>query len=57
VLRDEKQDGTMDLSNLAAAASMPYQALPLTLLDGTADRPDDPATVALIENAGWQLEK
>jgi len=47
----------MDLSNLAAAASMPYQALPLTLLDGTADRPDDPATVALIENAGWQLEK
>jgi hypothetical protein len=50
VLRGEKQDGTMDLVNLAAAASVPHQALPLPLLDGTADRPDDAATVALLEN-------
>jgi putative SOS response-associated peptidase YedK len=52
VLRGEKQDGTMDLINLAAAASVPHQALPPPLLDGTADRPDDAATVAMLENTG-----
>ena len=50
VLRGEKQDGTMDLVNLAAAASTPHQAPPLPLLDGTEERPDDAATVALLEN-------
>ena len=50
VLRGEKQDGAMDLVNLAAAASQPHAELPLPLLDGTPDRPDDAATVAVAEN-------
>jgi putative SOS response-associated peptidase YedK len=50
VLRGEKQDGTMELVNLAAAASRPHAELPLPLLDGTPDRPDDAAMVAVVEN-------
>jgi hypothetical protein len=52
VLRGEKQDGTMELVNLAAAASQPHAELPLPLLDGTPDRPDDAPTVAvaMVEN-------
>jgi putative SOS response-associated peptidase YedK len=53
VLRGEKQDGRIeDLVDLAAAASMPHAEPPLPLLDGTPDRPDDAATVALMENVG-----
>jgi putative SOS response-associated peptidase YedK len=51
VLRGEKQDGTMELVNLAAAASRPHAELPLPLPDGTPDRPSDAATVALVENS------
>jgi hypothetical protein len=51
VLRGEKQDGTMELVNLAAAASRPHTELPLPLLDGTPDRPNDAAMVALFENS------
>ena len=51
VLRGEKQDGVMELVNLSAAASQPHAELPLPLLDGTLDRPDDAATVAVVENA------
>jgi putative SOS response-associated peptidase YedK len=50
VLRGEKQDGAMDLVNLAAQASRPHAPLPLPLLEGTPDRPDDAATVAAVEN-------
>ena len=50
VLRGEKQDGSMDLVNLAERASTPHAELPLPLLDGTPDRPDDAATVAVMEN-------
>ena len=50
VLRGEKQDGTMDLVNLADRASTPHVELPLPLLDGTPDKPDDAATVAVVEN-------
>lgn len=50
VLRGEKQDGTMELVNLAASASAPHAELPLPLLDGTPDRPNDAATVAVVEN-------
>jgi putative SOS response-associated peptidase YedK len=50
VLRGEKQDGTTELVNLAAEASQPHAELPLPLLDGTPDRPDDAATVAVMEN-------
>jgi putative SOS response-associated peptidase YedK len=58
VLRGEKQGGAMELVNLAAGASQPLAELPLPLLDGTPDRPDDAATVAtvatgaMVENTG-----
>jgi hypothetical protein len=51
VLRGEKQDGTMELVNLAAAASRAHPELPLPLLDGTPDRSNDAAMVALVENS------
>jgi putative SOS response-associated peptidase YedK len=51
VLTGEKQDGTMELINLAGEASRPHAALPLPLFEGTPDRPDDAATIALVENA------
>jgi putative SOS response-associated peptidase YedK len=55
VLRGEKQDGRLeDVVNLAASASTPHAELPLPLLDGTPDRPNDAATTAVIENAGWK---
>lgn len=50
VLRGPKQDGTMELVNLAAEASRPHAELPLPLLEGILDRPDDAATVAMVEN-------
>lgn len=50
VLRGPKQDGEMQLVNLAAEASRPHAKLPLPLLDGVLDRPDDAATVAMVEN-------
>ncbi len=51
VLRGEKQDGKIeDLVNLAAAASAPHAEMPLPLLDGVPERPDDAATVAVVEN-------
>ena len=50
VLRGGKQDGEMDLVNLAERASTPHAELPLPLLDGTPDRPNDAATVAITEN-------
>ena len=50
VLRNGKQDGPMELVNLAAAASTPHAEPPLPLLDGTPNRPNDAATVALVEN-------
>jgi hypothetical protein len=56
VLRGEKQDGTLELVNLAAAASAPHAELPLPLLDGTPDRPDAAATVALVGNADRKSE-
>jgi putative SOS response-associated peptidase YedK len=51
VLLGEKQDGTVELVNLAAAASRSHAELPLPLLDGTPDRPNDAATIALFENS------
>jgi putative SOS response-associated peptidase YedK len=51
VLRGEKQDGTMALVNLASQASQPHAELPMPLFEGTPDRPDDAATVAVVENA------
>ena len=51
VLRGEKQDGSMELVNLAPEASTPHAALPPPLLDGTPDRPEDAATVAVAENS------
>ena len=50
VLRGEKQDGAMELVNLADRASTPHAGLPLPLLDGTPDSPDDAAEVAVTEN-------
>jgi putative SOS response-associated peptidase YedK len=50
ILRGEKQDGIMELVNLATKASTPHVGPPLPLLDGTPDRPDDAATVATVEN-------
>jgi hypothetical protein len=48
-----EQDGRIeDLVNLVAAASAPHAELPLPLLDGTPDRPNDAATVAVVENFG-----
>ena len=41
----------MELVNLAADASWAHAELPLPVLDGTPDRPDDAATVAVVENA------
>ena len=46
----EKQDGAMELVNLAADASHPHAELPLPLFGGTLDRPDDAATMAVVEN-------
>jgi putative SOS response-associated peptidase YedK len=48
--RGEKQDGVMELVNLAGAASRPHAELPLPLFDGTLDRPDDAATLAVVES-------
>ncbi len=50
VTRGEKQDGEWELVNLSSRASQPHEGLPLPLLDGTPDRPDDAATVAVEEN-------
>jgi putative SOS response-associated peptidase YedK len=50
VLRGEKQDGAIELVNLAGQASTPHSELPLPLLDGILDRPDDAATVSVEEN-------
>ena len=50
VRRGEKQDGVTELVNLAAGASRPHAELPLPLFEGTPDRPDDAATVAVMEN-------
>ena len=50
VLRGEKQDGAMELVNLAERASQPHSELPLPLFEGTPDRADDAATVAAVEN-------
>jgi hypothetical protein len=41
----------MDLANLASEASRPHAELPLPLLAGTLDQPDDAATVAGAKNA------
>lgn len=57
VLRGEKQDGAMQLVNLAARASEPHAELPLPLLDGMPDRPADAATVAVVENAGVKRKR
>ena len=51
VLRDQKQDGAMDLVNLAAEASVPHAELPLPLLAGTPDQPHDAETVAVVDNS------
>jgi putative SOS response-associated peptidase YedK len=50
VLAGPKQDGDGELVNLAWRASQPHEPLPLPLLDGVPDRPDDAATVAVMEN-------
>ena len=50
VARGEKQDGEWELVNLSDRASQPHEGLPLPLFDGTPDRPDDAATVAVEEN-------
>ena len=50
VRRGEKQDGAMELVNLAGSASRPHAELPLPLFEQTPDRPDDAATVAVMEN-------
>jgi hypothetical protein len=47
--RGEKQDGVMESINLAREASRPQAALPLPLFEGTMDRPDDAATVAVAK--------
>lgn len=43
VARGEKQDGEGESVNLAARPSQPHEPLPLPLLEGTPDRPDDAA--------------
>jgi putative SOS response-associated peptidase YedK len=50
VARGEKQDGAGEVINLASRASRPHEPLPLPLLAGVPDRPDDAATVAQVEN-------
>ena len=50
VARDVKQDGTEDLVNLAEKASQSREPLPLPLFEGTPDRPDEAATVAVEAN-------
>jgi hypothetical protein len=40
-----------------AAASAPHAKLPLPLLDGMPDRPDDAATVAVMENASGRPKR
>lgn len=46
VARGEKQDGEGELVNLAGQASQVHEPLPLPLLEGLPDRPDDAARVA-----------
>jgi hypothetical protein len=41
----------MELVNLAAAATRAQPKLPRPPLDGTPDRPNDAAMVALVENS------
>ena len=50
VLKDQKQDGKMELVTLAERASRPHVELPLYLFAGTPDRPDDAAKLAEQEN-------
>lgn len=50
VARGEKQDGEGELVNLAGRASQPHEPLPLPLLEGTPDRPDDAVKGAVEEN-------
>jgi len=50
VPRGPKKDGEMELVNLAMQASRKHTNLPLPLLDGTLDVPNDAATVAVLEN-------
>jgi putative SOS response-associated peptidase YedK len=50
VRRGEKQDGLTELVNLAGGASRQHAELPLPLFEGTPDRPEDAATVAVVEN-------
>jgi putative SOS response-associated peptidase YedK len=52
VLKGPKQDGEGESVNLAGRASQSHEPLPLPLLEGTLDRPDDAATVAMAENRG-----
>jgi putative SOS response-associated peptidase YedK len=54
VLRGPKQDGEMELVNLAPEASRPHAELALPLLAGTPDQPTDAATVARAKNAKRQ---
>ena len=50
VLRGEKQDGAMELVNLAAKASQAHAELTLPLLDEVRVRSNDAATVAVTGN-------
>ena len=52
VLRGPKQDGDMELVNLAEQASSPHEPLPLPLFSLKADQSGDAATVAGVENTG-----
>ena len=52
VLRGLKQDGDMELVNLAEQASEPHEPPPLPLFSGTMDRADDAGTLGVAENAG-----
>ncbi len=52
VARSQKQDGAEELVNLAGKATVAHEPLPLPLLEGVLDRPDDAATVAVVENRG-----
>ena len=49
VARDRKREGEGDLVTLADRASKPHEPLPLRLLDGTPEQPNDAATVAAVE--------
>jgi hypothetical protein len=52
VRRGEKQDGTMELVNLAGAASRPHGERPLPLFEETPDQPDDAAAAANARRRG-----